>query len=49
MHRRTDFPTTDPRLRGRILASGLDRPELTFAEIADPYLARDEARVLESA
>ncbi len=41
MHQRTDFPDLDPALRRRILVSGVDQPELSFADIADPYFSHE--------
>lgn len=45
MHQRTDFPEPDPALRHRILISGTDHPELSFADIADPFVSDDRDRV----
>ena len=41
MHQRTDFPETDPAQRRRVLVSGVDDPEVSFAAIADPVLGYD--------
>jgi succinate dehydrogenase/fumarate reductase flavoprotein subunit len=45
MHVREDFTETDPLQRQRVLVSGVDTPQVTFAEIEDPVIpAFDYAR-----
>ena len=36
LHVREDFPETDPSQRRRVIVRGVDRPELSFAQIDDP-------------
>jgi succinate dehydrogenase/fumarate reductase flavoprotein subunit len=41
MHQRTDFPDTDPAQRHRVIVTGIDEPEVSHLEIADPVLGLD--------
>jgi succinate dehydrogenase/fumarate reductase flavoprotein subunit len=49
MHVRVDHPELDPGQRRRILIDGVDQPQLSFAQIADPVLSWDEELVGEAA
>lgn len=42
MHQRSDHPDSDPGQRRRILVRGVDAPQVSFAEIADPVLVRHD-------
>lgn len=42
MHRRRDFPDTDPAQRQRILITGVEEPVIEVAEIADPQLPYED-------
>jgi succinate dehydrogenase/fumarate reductase flavoprotein subunit len=39
MHVREDFTEPDPSQRHRVLVSGVDSPQVTFAEIEDPVIS----------
>jgi succinate dehydrogenase/fumarate reductase flavoprotein subunit len=49
MHVRLDHPELDPEQRRRIVIDGVDQPQLSFVEIADPVVAFDDELAREAA
>jgi succinate dehydrogenase/fumarate reductase flavoprotein subunit len=49
MHQRRDFPDTDPAQRRRVLVTGVDRPEISFVDIADPVVPYEHELIAEAA
>jgi succinate dehydrogenase/fumarate reductase flavoprotein subunit len=49
MHQRRDFPEADPAQRRRILVTGVDEPEISFIDIADPVVPYADELIAEAA